>query len=86
MSKKAQQRAARLARIQRHVQQPALVPSTPPAPPRVFPRVTEPFYLPELLGFTPSCWQGDCPRRQDVPIIRRIPADANHDATETNSE
>ena len=74
MSKKAQQRAARLARIQRHVQQPAPVPSTPPAPPRVFPRVTEPFYLPELLGFTPSCWQGDCPGPgEPVPVIRRFP-------------
>lgn len=27
-------------------------------------------YLRELLGFTPSCWQGDVPPHQPVPIIR----------------
>ena len=72
MSKKAQQRAARLARIQRHVQQPTPLPSTPAAPPRVFPRVSEPFYLWQLFGPGVSCWQGNCPGPgEPVPVIRR---------------
>lgn len=64
MSKKAQKRAARRARLTRHLNR------QPEPAPRVFPRVREPFYLPELLGFTPSCWQGDVPTNQGGPVIR----------------
>lgn len=63
MSKKAQKRAARRARLTKHLAR------QPEPAPRVFPRVREPFYLPELLGFTPCCWQGDVPPHQPVPII-----------------
>lgn len=55
VSKNAQQRAAKLARILNHVGQPAPLPPTPPRPPRVFPRVRVPFYLPELFGLGVSC-------------------------------
>ncbi|GAA0505439.1 hypothetical protein [Deinococcus depolymerans] len=67
MSKKAQQRAARRTRLLKFVQAPP-----PPLEPRhrVFPPVREPFYLPDLLGFTPECWQGDVPEMGEVPVIR----------------
>ncbi len=68
MSKKAQQRAARRARLLKFVQSP---PRQPEYRPRVFPPVREPFYLPDLLGFTPQCWQGDVPEMGEVPVIRK---------------
>lgn len=66
MSKRnRQQRAAKRAQAQKLVRQP-----TPIAPlPRVFPTVREPFYLPDLLGMTPRCWQGGCPPHVPVPVI-----------------
>lgn len=67
MSKKAQQRAARRARLLKFVQSP---PPQPELKPRVFPPVREPFYLPDLLGFTPECWQGNVPEMGEVPVIR----------------
>ncbi|MCD0164436.1 hypothetical protein [Deinococcus sp. 12RED42] len=66
MSKKAQQRAARRARLLKFVQSPP----QPEPKPRMFPPVREPFYLPDLLGFTPQCWQGDVPEMGEVPVIR----------------
>lgn len=69
---KRQQRAAKRARIQRHVQQPVPLPPVPPPPPRVFPKVKIPFYLPELFGQPISCWQGVVPGPgEPVPVIRR---------------
>lgn len=67
MSKKAQQRAARRVRLLKFVQSPP--PQSEPRP-RVFPPVREPFYLPDLLGFTPQCWQGNVPEMGEVPVIR----------------
>lgn len=65
MSKRnRQQRAAKRAQAQKLVRQPPIVPL-----PRVFPTVREPFYLPELLGMTPKCWQGDCPENRGGPVI-----------------
>lgn len=67
MSKRnRQQRAAKRAHVRKLLRQP-----TPIAPlPRVFPTVREPFYLPELLGMTPKCWQGECPENRGGPVIR----------------
>ncbi|MFK7601875.1 hypothetical protein ACI3L1_06650 [Deinococcus sp. SM5_A1] len=65
MSKKAQKRTARRARLLGHVSQPI-----DPLPPLPRLRIHEPFYLHEL-GLTREC-QGDCPSWGELPpVIRR---------------